>query len=52
MDYSKSGGAKQNGREPRPVHHGKKGAKAAEAAATAKEQLLSRIKAAAEARKK
>lgn len=49
MDYSKSGGPKGNGREPRPVHHGDK---SAPTKADPKAALLARIKAAAEARKK
>ena len=52
MDYGKSGGPKQNGREPRPTHYGAKGADAADDARKTKEELLARMKAAAEARKK
>ncbi len=52
MDYGKSGGPNQNGREPRPVHHGDKGSKTTDPTRTPKEELLARLKAAAEARKK
>ena len=52
MDYGKHGAAKGNGREPRPVQYGGKGAKTAEQVATEKKALLERMKAAADARKK
>lgn len=52
MDYSKSGGPKSGGKEPRPVHHVGKPAKAGSGDRVSKEELLARMKAAAETRKK
>ncbi|MFT4150559.1 MAG: hypothetical protein QM656_10215 [Paracoccaceae bacterium] len=51
MDYGKSGNPKTGRKEPRPVFHGKKATETAEGR-TPKEELLARMKAAAEARKK
>lgn len=53
MDYSKSGGAKPGSKAPRHTEHNSKGtAKNPFGKAETKAELLARMKAAAEARKK
>ena len=52
MDYGKSGNPKTGRKEPRPVFHGKKANQTAADGRTPKEELLARMKAAAEERKK
>ena len=52
MDYGKSGNPKTGRKEPRPVFHGNKAKGEAAEGRTPKDELLARMKAAAEARKK